>query len=231
MADGWTSSAATLALHLLRGFGLPARLAPTSAPLSAISWGPHAPAWSRTGVPTRMPEVTAAGSGSYGITFRLSVMPAAAHRRSASAPEHAPGRAGRSAPGGCPCRRRPAASPRRPAPPHSACALATTCRAYVGELRPQRLAERHRLGRHGVHQRPALDEREHRPVDPRGQLRRAQDAAAARPAQRLVRGQRDHVRVRHRPTGCAPPATRPIGCATSASSQAPTSSAIPRNAA
>ncbi len=68
----------------------------------------------------------------------------------------------------------------------------------TGELRPHRLAERHRLGRHHVHQRPALHEREHRPVDPPGQLLRAQDGAAARPAQRLVRGERHNIRVRDR---------------------------------
>ena len=58
--------------------------------------------------------------------------------------------------------------------------------------------QRHRLGRDHVHQRTALGEREHRLVDPLRQLRAAEDHAAARPAQHLVRGGADHVGVRHR---------------------------------
>ena len=60
------------------------------------------------------------------------------------------------------------------------------------------LAERHRLGRDDVLERPALEAREHRLVDRRAQLGPAEDAAAAWSSQRLVGGEGDDVGVGHR---------------------------------
>ena len=77
-------------------------------------------------------------------------------------------------------------------------ALATICRLVLGERRLHRFLEAHRLGRDDVHQRPALDAREHRAIEILLVLRAAQDHAAARAAQRLVRGGGDEVGVRHR---------------------------------
>ena len=72
--------------------------------------------------------------------------------------------------------------------------------ARVGlELRPQRLAERHRLGGDDVHQRAALHAGEDGRVDLLGEvLLVGEDHGAARAAQGLVRGRGDDVRVRER---------------------------------
>ena len=43
-------------------------------------------------------------------------------------------------------------------------------RSVVAELGAQRLSKRHRLGRHDVHQRPALLAREHRLIHGRRQI-------------------------------------------------------------
>ena len=67
------------------------------------------------------------------------------------------------------------------------------------EVRPQRLGERDRLGGDHVHQRPALQAREDRRVELLGQrLVVAQDQAAARAAQRFVRGRGGDMGMRHR---------------------------------
>ena len=67
------------------------------------------------------------------------------------------------------------------------------------EVRPQRFAERHRLGRDHMHQRAALQAREDRRVELLGErLVVAQDQAAARAAQRLVRGGGGDMGMRHR---------------------------------
>ena len=67
------------------------------------------------------------------------------------------------------------------------------------EVRAQRLGERHRLGRDHMHQRAALQAREDRRVELLGErLVVAQDQAAARAAQRLVRGRGGDMGVRHR---------------------------------
>ena len=68
----------------------------------------------------------------------------------------------------------------------------------LGEARLQRLVEGDRLAGDHVLERAALPTGEHRLVDRRGVLRRRQDASAAWAAQRLVRGERDDVGVRHR---------------------------------
>ena len=64
----------------------------------------------------------------------------------------------------------------------------------------QRLQQRHRLGRDHVHQRAALGTREHHRIELLGDdiVGARQDHAAARPAQCLVRGGRDHVGDRQR---------------------------------
>ena len=63
----------------------------------------------------------------------------------------------------------------------------------------QRLAEGDRLGGDDVHQRPALQAREHRRIHLLGDLLViAQDHAAARAAQRLVRGGGHDMRMRQR---------------------------------
>ncbi len=69
----------------------------------------------------------------------------------------------------------------------------------VAERGPEGLAQRNRLGRDHVHQRPALDAGEDRRVDLLADLVvHREDHAAARAAQRLVRGGGDDVRVRQR---------------------------------
>ena len=66
----------------------------------------------------------------------------------------------------------------------------------AGELRPQCLAERHRLGGDDMHQRAALQSGKNRGIDPPRNLRIvAKDHAAARAAQCLVRRCRDNMRV------------------------------------
>ena len=67
----------------------------------------------------------------------------------------------------------------------------------LGEARVGRLAERDGLGGDHVLERSALPAREHRLVDRLGVLLTAHDGAATRTAQRLVRGERDDVGVRH----------------------------------
>ena len=101
--------------------------------------------------------------------------------------------------------------------------------AVVGERRLQRLAEGHRLGGDHVLERAALRARERRLVDRLGVLRLAQDQAAARAAQRLVRRGRDDVGERHR-DGYTPVAASPAKCAMSTMKIAPTSSAASANA-
>ena len=68
----------------------------------------------------------------------------------------------------------------------------------LAERRLARLEERDRLRRDHVHERPALQPREHRLVDRGRVLLPAQDRAGTRTAQRLVRGERDDVGVRNR---------------------------------
>ncbi len=58
------------------------------------------------------------------------------------------------------------------------------------------LEQGHGLGRDDVHERAALRAREDGAVDLPGQLGAAEDEAAARAAQRLVRRRRDDVGVR-----------------------------------
>ena len=67
-----------------------------------------------------------------------------------------------------------------------------------GELRLQRFLESHRLGGDDMHQRATLLAGKDAAVDACRQLLPAQDHAGARAAQGLVRGGRDHMRVRHR---------------------------------
>ena len=62
----------------------------------------------------------------------------------------------------------------------------------------ERFLEADGLGGDDVHQRPALDAGEHRAIEVLGELLAAEHHAAARPAQRLVRGRRDEIGVRHR---------------------------------
>ena len=61
------------------------------------------------------------------------------------------------------------------------------------EIGPQRLAERHGFRGNRMHQRAALNPRENALVQRYGPVLRAQDEAAARAAQRLVRRGRDEV--------------------------------------
>ena len=71
-------------------------------------------------------------------------------------------------------------------------------RGVPAELRLRRLGEGHRLGRDHVLERAALQTREHRAVDLLGQVLPAEDGAATRAAQRLVRREGDHVGHAHR---------------------------------
>ena len=97
----------------------------------------------------------------------------------------------------------------------------------LGELRLQRLAQRHRLGRDDVHQRPALLPGKDAAVDGCRQFLTAQNHAE--------RGPRRVLCVVVVTTcacgtgeGCTPPATSPAKCAMSIISDAPTLSAIAR---
>ena len=78
----------------------------------------------------------------------------------------------------------------------------------VTELRLERLAEGHGLGRDDVLERAALQPGEHGRVDRLGEVGAAKDGAAPRAAKRLVRGEGDHVgdadRVRVRLAGDEP---------------------------
>ncbi len=66
------------------------------------------------------------------------------------------------------------------------------------EFGPQRLAERDRLGRDDVHERAALHAGKHLRVDFLRVLFLAENQAAARAAQGLVRGGRDEIGVGNR---------------------------------
>ena len=66
------------------------------------------------------------------------------------------------------------------------------------ELWRRRLLQHHGLARDDVHQRAALDVGEHRTVDRLPELGVAEDHAAAGPAECLVRGRRDDLRMPHR---------------------------------
>ena len=66
------------------------------------------------------------------------------------------------------------------------------------EFGPERLAERDRLGRDDVHERAALHAGKHLRVDFLGELFLAENQAAARAAQGLVRGGRDEIGVGNR---------------------------------
>ena len=177
--------------------------APKSTAIRAISASPMP--WVVTAaVPSRMPRA----SRRTAARRCPAPCPAAASRSGRC------GRRRRAAPGrrrsdGCPCHRwspsRPSACQRRPA---STRALATTWWAYARERRRRRLPERDRLGGDRVHLRAALGEREDGPVDPLGELRAAQDHAAARPAQHLVRGGAHHIGVRDG-TGRGSPGDQP----------------------
>src|SRR5437868_4803963 len=70
--------------------------------------------------------------------------------------------------------------------------------AVVLERRLERLLERHRLGSDDVLERTTLGAREHRLVDCSGVLLLAENEAAARTAQSLVRGARHGIRVWNR---------------------------------
>ena len=150
------------------------------------------------GVPMRMPDGSSGLRGSNGIMFLLTVMPAASRACSACLPvtplavdvhEHQVV----VGPAGDERGTRPRCSSSA-----STFALAITCAAYVLERRLQRLAEGDRLRRDDVHERPALHAGEDGRVDLVGPLLLAEDEAAARPAQRLVRGAGHEVGVRHR---------------------------------
>ena len=182
------------------------------------------------GVPTRMPEATLAGRGSLGIAFLFRTMPAASQRASASVPVTP-----------VPCRSSrarwvsvPPVTARMPwatRPSVSACALAITSRAYCWYSGRCGLLERHRLGRHRVHQRPALHHREDRLVDAPRRARPGQEHPATRAAQDLVRGEASRRRRTEPGWGSRSPATRPMKWAASTMRIAPTSSEIARNAA
>ena len=151
------------------------------------------------GVPRRMPEVTNGFSGSNGMPFLLQVMSARPSAFSARLPVSAlrpqvdqhqvvVGAAGDDVEAGAPA-----------ALAASALALSTTFLRIGLELRPQRLAEGHRLGGDDMHQRAALQAREDRRVDLLGDvLVVGEDHAAARAAQRLVRGRGDDMGMRER---------------------------------
>ncbi len=68
----------------------------------------------------------------------------------------------------------------------------------VAEFRLRGFVERDRFGRDHMHQRAALQPREHRLVDGRRMLSLREDAAAARAAQRLVRREGHDIGIRHR---------------------------------
>ena len=93
----------------------------------------------------------------------------------------------------------------RPAPAASACALATTLALVVGELRLGGLPKHTALAAMMCISGPPCTPGNTRAVDrPWRSSCAAQDQAAARAAQRLVRGGRDEVGVRHRDWDAGP---------------------------
>ena len=148
------------------------------------------------GVPRRTPEVTVGGCGSNGMPFLLQVMLRAAerglgvlagHALRAQVDEHQVGVGAAGDDVEAALHQRLGERLRVP----------DDLRRVVGELRAQRLAEGDRLGGDHVHQRAALQAGEDRRVDLlRDRLVVGQDHAAARAAQRLVRGRGDDVGVR-----------------------------------
>ena len=140
-----------------------------SSAISPISSVPI-PCVVTAGLPTRIPEAMLGGCGSYGMAFLFSTMPAASQRASASAPvtpialeveqrEVGVGAAGDGAHALLDSR-----------PSVSAWALAMTCWAYCWYSAVAASLQRHRLGRHRVHERAALHHREDRLVDGLGVL-------------------------------------------------------------
>ena len=133
------------------------------SPISRNSAGPK-PRVVPAGEPTRMPLVLTGGSGSNGMPFLLQVIAARSSASSASLPVTPSGRqvdqhqmrVGAA---------RDDSAPRSLSVAASALAFSTTAGDIALELGPQRLAERDRLGGDDVHQRPALQAREHRRVD------------------------------------------------------------------
>ena len=137
----------------------------------------------------RMPEVTIGGRWSNGTAFLLTVMPARSRRSSASCPVSGVGRevdehevvVGAAGDQVDAARREHL----RPAP----AALCDDVAHVLAELLGERLAERDGLRGDDVHERAALQVREHRLVDGLPDLLAHRDHdAGARPAQRLVGG-------------------------------------------
>ena len=177
-----------------------------------------------------MPLVTNGLSGSLGIAFLLTVMPTSFERASASLPVMPAGRRSTSM-------RWLSVPPETRRRPHSTIASPIalgvdrrTWSMYALNSGCSASPNATALAAMTCSSGPPCMPGENGLVDRLGVLLLAEDEAAARAAQRLVRGGGDEVGVGHRETGAAPVATRPAMCAMSTMSSAPTSSAIAREA-
>ena len=150
------------------------------------------------GVPRRIPEVTNGFSGSKGMPFLLQVIAARTSAFSETLPLRPLGRRSTSI-------RWLSVPPETMSKPWAR----SDFRQRLGvldhvlgvdlEVRPQRFGERHRLGRDHMHQGTALQAREDRRIQFLGErFVVAQDQAAARAAQRFVRGGGGDMGMRHR---------------------------------
>ena len=157
----------------------------------------------------RMPEGSIGFRWSKGIMFLLTVMPQRSRASSACRPVSAQrGHVGQhqvvvGAAADQLHARRPGSTSAR------VLALSMICRAYCLKAGCEGLAEADRLAGDDVHQRPALRAGEHGPVDVLGVRLLAEDHAAARAAQRLVRGRWSRSRPPARGSSCSLAATRP----------------------
>ena len=145
-----------------------------------------------------MPEVTVGFSGSKGMPFLLQVMWARPSAASATLPVRRFGRRSTSI-------RWVSVPPETMSKPRRLQRFGQRLGVFDDVLRvklevgPQRLAERHRLGGDDMHQRAALQAREDRRIDLLRQLLVVgEDEAAARAAQRLMRGRGHDMGMRER---------------------------------
>ena len=152
------------------------------------------PAVVSAAVPRRRPEVRNGERGSSGMVLRLQVMPARSRTSWASLPVSSASKGRRST--SSMWLSVPPETSRNPCPARALGQrgrVGDDLRGVLAELRLRRLGEGHRLGGDDVLERAALEPGEHRAVDLLGQVRAAQDGAAARAAQRLVGGEGDDV--------------------------------------
>ena len=182
------------------------------------------------GVPMRTPDVTAGLRGSKGTMFLLVVMPARSSASCAFLARDVAIRPARAGTGGCRCRRRRCRSRARATPSRERARVGDDLRAVVLERGCSASRNATALAAITCISGPPCMPGNTAVSIVLGEARVAQDHAAARPAQRLVRRRRDDVRLADRATGGRPPRPAPRCARCRRTARAPTSSAIARNA-